>query len=163
MSHTAIVPITRKRFIMVYDTTDLNVDFDEVVQRYMTAYDLWHNGKSGKFPVTNNSKPAQLLRIVIQAVQDLVHRDLGGGRADAYLAAKAHLDHLKDCEDHVLLVDQVSAMALRIFVSLPDEVSHVSYVAYPHGCLYVYAGDRTLENVHTHTPRLKGEPHAQST
>lgn len=163
MSQTAIVPITPKRFIMVYATTDLNVDFDQTIKHYMTAYDRWHTGLSDKFPVTNNSKPAALLRIVIQAVQDLIHRDVCGGRADAYLAVKAHLDHLKDCEDYVLLVDQVAAMAERIYLSLPDEVCYVSYVAYPHGCLYVYAGDGTLEHTHYHWPRPTGEPHAQST
>lgn len=156
MTETAIYPLTPKRFMMVYSTDDLNVDFDETVKHYMTAYDEWHNAKSGKFPVTNNSKPAALLHLVVKVVQDLVHRDVGGGRADAYLAAKAHLNDLKHYEQYVLLVDQVSAMATRIFLSLPDEVSHVRYVAYPHGCLYVYAGDRTLEHTHSHTPRPKG-------
>lgn len=163
MSETSIFPLSPKRFIMVYDTSDLNVDFDETIAHYMSAYDEWYNARSTGWPVVNNSKPAALLRLVVHAVQDLVDRDVGGGRADAYLAAKAHLEDLKHYEQYVLLVDQVSAMATRIFLSLPDEVSHVSYVAYPYGCIYMYAGDRTLENVHTHTPRPKGEPHAQST
>lgn len=162
MTETAIFPLTPKRFVMVYDTDDLNVDFDATIKHYMTAYDEWYNAKSGKFPVTNNSKPAALLRLVVQVVQDLVNRDLGGGRADAYLATKAHLEDLKGYEHYIQLVDQVSAMALRIFLSLPDEVCHVQYVAYPHGCLYVYAGDRTLEHTHHHQPKLDGGTHAKS-
>lgn len=166
MSKTAIHGLSGRRLMMVYDLDDLNADFDAAANHYMTAFDEHVNGTSGKFKVKNNSKVSTMAHVIVDVVQDMIHGYVGVGHVDSGRLAKAHLKDLAGYAHYDTLINQVSAMATRIFLSIPDDTNFVTYVAMYHDCIYVFAGDRSIDNLHAYVPRLKDvhhEPFTQRT